>query len=495
MRIFDLSLRYKLPLWGGALILATALALSASFMVQAWDDLKRDLLQNAEDLGLTMSRTLFPALLHDDVWRAFETVSQPFHAYGIKGQGESALAESLLVLDTRKRVYVSSHPERHPVLSELASLGADFSALDRVLPQDPASGIFVLDEADTERIFVAVPIALDTMRLGTLVVAYNKALLWERFVRLADRALWITLLALGVLLPFNVYWGRRLMEPLRQVAGRMGRIGRGELATPDANLYPYRDEIGELYLAYEKMIVELQEKARLEQEVLKTERMAAVGRLTASIAHEINNPLGGMLNAISTLKRHGSPDPVTQKTISLLDRGLSQIRETVAALLVEAKVKSRPLTPHDIEDVHVLVAPASKKQGAEVSWEVALPDSLPLPSTLVRQVLINLGLNAIEAAGRGGRVAVRASNGNGCLTLAVENDGPPLSKAQQERLFEPFTRFSEHGHGLGLWICYRIVTQLGGDIRAESVPERTRFTVTLPLDDRSDPDATQNLPD
>jgi len=490
MRIFDLSLRYKLPLWGGALIVATALALSTFFAVQAWSNLKQDLLKNAEDLGRTMSRSLFPVLLHDDVWRAFETVSLPFQEHA-----ESALAESLVVLDSAKRVYVSSHPERHPVLSELASLGADFRTLDRVLPTNTDTGIFTLDDADAERIFVAVPIASDNVRLGTLIVAYNKSLLWQRFASLADSALWITLLVLGVLLPFNWYWGTRMMEPLRLVARRMSRIGSGELAPLDPELYPYRDEIGMLYLAYEKMVSELREKAGFEQEVLKTERMAAVGRLTASIAHEINNPLGGMLNAISTLKRHGSPDPVTQKTISLLERGLSQIRETVAALLVEAKVKSRSLTPHDLEDVRLLVTPAAHKQQGEISWAIALPEILPTPSTLVRQVLINLTLNAIQAAGERGKIAVRAVASATRLTLVVENNGKPLLPAQLECLFEPFTRFSEHGNGLGLWICYQIVTQLGGSIRAESSEELTRFTVTLPLDNTHDANATPNLPD
>src|SRR5512133_83399 len=129
MRLFHLSLRFKLPLWRGGLILATALALSTSFIVQAWDSLNEDLLKSAQDLGRSMAHSLFPLLLHDNVWGAFEAVSLPFAA-----NPGTALAEGLIVLDSARRVYVSSHPEAHPVLSPLASLGADFAALDRVLP-------------------------------------------------------------------------------------------------------------------------------------------------------------------------------------------------------------------------------------------------------------------------------------------------------------------------------------------------------------------------
>lgn len=490
MRLFDLSLRYKLPLWGGGLILATVITVSTAFVVKAWDDLNQDLMQNAQNIGRTMAPSLFPVLLHDNMWGAFEIVSLPFST-----QTETALHESLIVLDNDNKVYVSSRPEEHPVLRELDQLGPDYQQLSQVLPLAPDAGIFVHAASGAQRTFVAVPIENDGVRLGSLIVTYNNSLFWQRFTPLVNRVLWITLLVLAILLPITAYWGRRMMQPLQLVTDRISHIGSGELQPLDPSLYPYRDEVGLLFMAYEKMLTELQKKAEFEQEMVKTERMAAVGRLTASIAHEINNPLGGMLNAISTLKRYGNPDPMTQKTISLLDRGLSQIRETVAALLVQAKVKSRRLSAADFEDVRILVGPAAKKQGTQMANLVDLPDTLPLPSTLIRQLLINLLLNAIAAAGTGGRVAMRAQAGLTQLSIVIENNGKSLLPEQITQLFEPFTSFSEQGHGLGLWICYRIVTQLGGTIRAESDTELTRFTVHIPLESFEDTRDAQNLPD
>ena len=221
---------------------------------------------------------------------------------------------------------------------------------------------------------------------------------------------------------------------------------------------------------------------------------SSLGKLPC-LKPSINNPLGGMLNAISTLKRHGSPDHLTQKTISLLERGLSQIRETVAALLVEAKVKSHPLSAADFDDVRILVGPAAHKLGTRLEWTIDLPVTLALPSTLVRQVLINLMLNAIAAAGKDGRVAMRATAEENALRLMVENNGKSLLPEQMTRLFEPFTSLSEQGHGLGLWICYRIVTQLGGTIRAESSQELTRFIAHLPLNPLTDNNNAKDLPD
>jgi signal transduction histidine kinase len=81
------------------------------------------------------------------------------------------------------------------------------------------------------------------------------------------------------------------------------------------------------------------------------------------------------------------------------------------------------------------------------------------------------------------------------MTLTLANTGKPLSPEQLAHLFEPFTQFSDSGNGLGLWICYQIVTQLGGTIQAESDLEWTRFVVNLPIDSPHDANATKNLPD
>jgi len=480
---FNLSLRYKLPLWGGLLIVITALTLSLSFMGQAYDDLKQDVLRSSEDLGLTMSRALFPLMLHDDVWRAFEMVSLPFQD-GIRAN--TMHAESLIVLDPNKRIYVSSHPERYPLLSDLAAIGREFAYVDKELVTLQAGETQVLEPPDSSRLFIAVPIISDGMTLGTLLVVHDTSAFWFRFLRLAGRAFWITLIVLGVLLPINWYWGQGMTKPLSLLARHMVTIHHQLPEALEPGIYKYGDELGQLYKAFAEMVAQLKEKALLEKQMIQSERMAAVGRLTAGIAHEINNPLGGMFNAISTLKRHVSLDSVAQMTISHLDRGLQQIRETVAALLVEAKLKNRSLTAQDFDDVRLLVTPSAYKKRIELAWSISIDEPVSLPSTLVRQILINLLLNAIQAASDGGHVSLQASMNGNSLLLRVENDGKTLTSEQIGTLFEPFSRFSEQGNGLGLWITYQIVQQLKGEITAGADAGFTHFLVLLPLSDLKD---------
>jgi signal transduction histidine kinase len=190
-----------------------------------------------------------------------------------------------------------------------------------------------------------------------------------------------------------------------------------------------------------------------------------------------------MLMAIDTLKSHSVTDARTTKTIALLERGLGQIRDTVGALLVEARLKSRKLTTQDIEDVLLLVLPQARKKALFLEWHNEFAGEIALPATLVRQVLINLLLNAVQAASQAGLVDCHVKVRDRFLLISVTNDGKLLSTEQMSHLFEPFSPLSEDGHGLGLWVSYQIVHQLGGDIRASKDQGRMQFDVKLPIGD------------
>ena len=190
----------------------------------------------------------------------------------------------------------------------------------------------------------------------------------------------------------------------------------------------------------------------------------------------------GMLTAIDTLKCYSDLDPRTMKTIALIVRGLTQIKDTVGALLVEAKINSRNLTPQDIEDVLTLITPMARKKALHIGWHNSLDEEVPLPATLVRQILINLLLNAVQAAAQQGEVTFDIGIADSQLQLSVANDGKMLSAEQIAHLFEPFSPLSEGGHSLGLWVTYQIVHQLGGHVTVKRESNnQMHFTVSIPI--------------
>jgi signal transduction histidine kinase len=474
-RLLDLSLSIKLPLWGSVLILSTAISLSIAMLGQAYDDFQRDLRRTSQSVGQNMMRSVVPLMLQDDLWRAFEVVRAPFEG---RVESQALHPSGVIVLDRERRVYVASAPERFPLLAALSDLGPSYAALDGALAAAEGEALVVKGSAAVPS-FLTLPIMDDQLWLGTLVVESSPAVIRPRLLRLIERVALVTAAILSVLLSLSWYWGRRMSKPLQQVAWRMERLRESVPEEVDGQVYPYADEVGRLFASYGEMVAQLRHKDSLEKQMIRAERLAAVGQLTAGIAHEINNPLGGMFNAISMLKKHGADDHLSLRLASILERGLEQIRETVGALLVEAKFESRRLTQQDLDDLRVLAAPHARRRHIALDWQAKLEAPVPLPSTLVRQLVLNLTLNALAAAAV--MVTVRIDVEGNKLVLALRNDGKHLTREQMETLFEPFSRFSENGHGLGLWISYQIVKQLNGTIEASSDGGLTRFAVSLPL--------------
>ncbi|HRQ57175.1 MAG TPA: HAMP domain-containing sensor histidine kinase [Azoarcus taiwanensis] len=475
----DLSFRYKIPLRAIVLVLVTAGTLTAANVMREYDQLRSDLLDNAESLGRVLASALITPLLHDDLWRAYEIVSLP-----VETEVPSALgAETLMVLDPQMRVYVSTRPRTYPVRSELVEHGPVHAQLAVELAAlRPAAGGRAIELAEADDFFVAMPIVADGVSLGTLVMAYPKSIFQPRFLAIVNRSALVTLVVLLLLLPMSAYWGRRMADPLVQLADCMGKVGDRIPPESEYQLYESRDEIGLAGTQLKSMLRSLREKQALEQQVIASERLAAVGRITAGIAHEINNPLGGMLNAISTYKKHGQPELAVSRTLPLLERGLQQIRDTVAALLVETRVQSHPLTQQDLEDIDTLLHPHTSRRQVALRWEGRLAEPLSLPSTAVRQIMLNLLLNAVEAAAQSSEVLCRVCREAGQLRVDVLNQGEPIAAERLTHLFEPFVGGRSEGHGLGLWVTYQLVQQLGGSIDVRSDAEHgTVFTVVLPV--------------
>lgn len=476
--IFDLSFRYKIPLWGSLLIITTALAVSGSLMVRAYDDLRQDLLTSSSSLGHKLAEALFQPLMEDDIWQAFEIISAPLAASNIK---DVLLPKVILTLDNELKVVVSTSPMLIPMGTRIDQLTPEYGILVERIANSRYEVHPTYEMQDEKNFYIAAPIVDQGYGLGTLIVVHSKDILWPRFYRIAGYGGLMGLLVLAILLPINWYWGQRLSGPLVLIAERMKMLDPGATRDLGEDVYPYQDEIGQLFDAYRRMLVEDSTKRALEKQIVHSERLAAVGHLAAGVAHEINNPLGGMLTAIDTLNSYGEMDPRTAKTMALIGRGLTQIKETVGALLVEARVRVRDLEPQDFEDIRSLVVPQAQKKELLLDWRSSLARSVPLQAGQVRQILINLLLNAIHAANQKGHVICSIEESDGVLHMLVENDGKQLTAEQMSHLFEPFSPLSESGHGLGLWVTYQIVQQLGGHIVLEQHNEYVSFSITLPF--------------
>lgn len=455
----------------------TATVVSLGLIARAFEDIRTDNRLSAESLAAVLGDALVPELNHDDVWRAFNLVSAPLSA----GASSNAVQpDTVVVFDRQQRVFVASDPVRFPVLASIGELPPDFGHVVAEMANRAPGRSHMIEPQDSSHAYLAAPVISDNTQIGTLVLAYPQKSARERYRKVLIDAGLITGGLVVLMLPFTLYWGRRLADPLVELSSIM----RTAKVLPDPESIRddgHRDELGELARAFKEMLSGLREKEILEQQIVAADRLAAVGRLAAGIAHEINNPLGGMMNVVSTLQRFGHLDERAQRSLGLIERGLAQIQTTVSALLVEAKVSRQTLRPEDIEDVRTLAMAQKFGASSTLHWSNALAELLDLPAVSVRQVLLNLLLNALHAVRDGGKVSVSVEAREQNLVIDVQNEGDTIPPERLPYLFEPFSTHAPQGTGLGLWVSYQIVHQLGGVIEVESRDELTRFTVNLPF--------------
>jgi signal transduction histidine kinase len=465
------SYRVRLPLSLSVSAITTALCMALAIGLQTLTNLREDQGRNALSLGHAMAAVQVQALRNEDVWLAYSLLRGP--------EGGAGDAVWILV-DAAGRLFASNRPRQYRLDQPLSEALPWLPEARATGPEEAPGRIIPVDQGGVRRV-LRLPLDSDGTQVGELIALLSDAPYLPRFGEIVIGGLLVTAGVLAIWLPLGWLWGRRMVAPLVQLTGCMSRVGREDARRLHCAVPAGDSEIGQLGRQFSAMLAALAEQEVLKSRMIQAERLAAVGRVAAGVAHEVNNPLGGMLLAIDTYRLAQPLDARTARLLDLLDRALQQIQDAVSALLVEARADTRTLTPQDLEDVRTLAQPRLARSSVPLTWHNTFDGPTNLPAAPVRQLLLNLLLNAIQAARAGGAVAVACATEENVLRIRIENSGQPLPPEQLAHLFEPYPASRPHAQGLGLWVCYQIVSQLGGAIGVESADGLTRFQVTLPL--------------
>ncbi len=243
------------------------------------------------------------------------------------------------------------------------------------------------------------------------------------------------------------------------------------------------DEIGQLIVSFNRMASELEEKRKLANELAANEKVIALGRIAAGVAHEVNNPLAGMLNCLSTLRANSNDPELVARYLPMIEKGLKKIEALVKDLLIELRVDGA----HEVddlsclEDVRDLIAAEIDPSRIEFAWDNCLEPGDSINRPRVQQVLLNLLRNSIQAMPNGGRLGCRFRSDHDMLVFEVEDTGHGIRAEDLGHIFDPFFTSRPTGTGLGLWIVLRLVQSMHGSIDVSSVPgQGTLFRIHLP---------------
>lgn len=274
---------------------------------------------------------------------------------------------------------------------------------------------------------------------------------------------------------------RRLRVQLQGVAGKLDPTAAEIVITEQGDFRDLHAEVDLLTERVEKMVQELQQR---EREVLRAEQLAAVGQLAAGVAHEVRNPLTSIKMLIQAAREdRGELTPEDLQVIESEIRRVEQALQTFLDFARPPKAERRPTEllacVHKVFD---LIRPRADKQAVQLILNAQGPVTLMADEAQLRQVLVNLALNALDAMPRGGRLSVTIRQTQTGAELEVADTGPGITQEMLPRLFQPFASGKDTGLGLGLVISERIILDHGGTIKAiNRVGNGACFFIRLPF--------------
>ena len=360
----------------------------------------------------------------------------------------------------------------------------------------------------------------DMKVLGVLDVALSLDTVDAEIAAFKQRVAFRAAIEVALIGLFLVYFIRRFVtQPITKLIDGTHAVSQMELDKP-LEIANSSEEIGQLVHSFDRMRERLREAVqenneftqKLEtkveerteqlktahQKLLQSARLASLGQLSASVAHEINNPVSGVLNLGMLMQRILKDDGVPKERVEEFRKYLSQVvGETarVGRIVSDLLAFSRRSKPHrELADLNRIVRTTlslveHKLKLSNVEIETHLAENLPAvpcDHSQIQQVVLNLLLNAAEAihGNGGGRVTISTEGNGGPVVLKISDNGEGIAPENLSKIFDPFftTKPEGKGTGLGLAVSYGIIQAHGGDIEVESrVGEGTTFFIYLPL--------------
>lgn len=345
--------------------------------------------------------------------------------------------------------------------------------------------------------------------IGILYVGVLKQPFDDVLQRTLITFLGITVLGIVIIVLVSIFLARRFSDPLEKLDEISTQIAEGNykqgfivkgpkeielvghsLNTMAKQLEAEKRELEDWANTLEqKVALRAEEMKKINSQLFRSEKLASLGKLAAGVAHEINNPLTGILTNSSLLLEDLPPDDPKREDVEVMVHETIRCREIVKRLLDfarQTKPQKRMASINSlIENIILLVRNQTTFRNIliEKQLEAEIPELLVDPDQ-IQQVFVNIILNAAEAMTKGGVLSIRSSRPADAahVVIAIADTGPGIREEVRERIFDPFFTTKEHGTGLGLSISYGIVEQHGGTISVESVIGKgSTFLIQLPI--------------
>ena len=367
--------------------------------------------------------------------------------------------------------------------------------------EDGASGVTTITDDGIEYFAGAAKIDVGGLQVVTRI-SVSAAYLTAR--RLLSDLVIVGLIIVFIAAISAVVVSRKFTAPLESLSAAVRKVAKGDF---DVNVtIESRDEIGQLSTSFNDMADELMARERslksAQLALVQSEKMAAVGTLSAGLAHEVKNPLSAVLGYAQLSKRKLSQPDVVKKHLDTIENETRRCNEIISNLMQFSRQEKGEFTDVTVNEVvEKSVGIVDHQLGlnnVHVNMDLAadIPEIIGNPNQL-QQVLMNLAINAQQAMEPdGGNVDIVTYCDDDSVYISVSDTGPGISDEVAEKIFEPFftTKAAGEGTGLGLSVTYGIIRDHKGDIRVERADSGgARFVIKLPVHITREPESIGSL--
>ena len=467
----SLPLAVRVPLFVVALTVGVAVVISNVVLTRFADVQEEQLRQVARVYLDGLSAGLGQHVLRRDVWEAYDLLDRARALY------TDIAATSAVVALPDDTVLAASDPLAHFVGERLRR---------EFLHSFAAEGELAIDKDDARARSLRI-LREGNDIAGTLYAEFDIS----RQLEVRRDIFWALVGMNGLVAVLAAAVGykmvRRMLAPLGVLGAYLARARAGGIAPiPESEMKPPGTEFGRLFLGFNAMAEAVSEREALRTRRAEEDKLILLGKLAAGMAHEVNNPLGGLLNTVDTLRRHGADAGARAASLNLLERGLIGIRNVVHGALVTYRDRGevQKLPARDLDDLRHLVAHVIERRGARLVWINAAEDEILANGAQIRRALLNLLLNACAASPPGSAVTVEIGKRSDRLSIAVTDQGPGLPEEIQAIYAgrDAGGDMLRPGSGLGAWTARRLMDTLGGEIEVETAPGRgARVVLTVPF--------------
>jgi signal transduction histidine kinase len=302
--------------------------------------------------------------------------------------------------------------------------------------------------------------------IGMAEIAFSMAPVREKINR--NRVIFIEILVFQLLAGavFSFLMNLQIIKPLRYLSRTLAEAppetDAHVIAVPAFSSAEIRGMIGSVNEMRERLVA-------YRKETVEKARFATMGKIAASMAHEIRNPLEAISGAVELMEGGGASGAEAAEYLSIIREEIRNLDAYLGEFLEFARPEPHVPKPADLNELLretlLLLTPLAKKRGIALELSLA-PEPLVcrVDGNRLKRVFLNVALNGIEACSAGGRVTIESGRWRGSLIVTVRDDGPGISDELTARVFEPYFTTKEGGSGIGLSLSKSIVEQHGGSI-------------------------------